>query len=162
MNSLIKNNYLHVIGQIDLIDLHIQQMFDEYQQHYLNNELAQNFVKVNCKIRNKYYGNSNIGLCIGTAAQHTSMHKINEIDVMAANLRHCGLILASGNQLFQGCIVCPSYDANMNIVSAVGYRMRCTDKNHKPTIYWYKPAPKAFIDTGFSILKEKVNESTYH
>ena len=57
------DSYLNVLGQINLDAMNIQQVFGYYQQSYLVNVKAQEFVRDTCKIDDEFKGDLHIGYC---------------------------------------------------------------------------------------------------
>jgi len=155
-------NYLAVLGQINLDDLHIQQAFDYYQQRYYQSELAQQFVSESCRIDEGSEDNAIIGFCDRTMGKNIPKCRTPEGAAIRGSLQRCGLVRASGHELFRGCIVFSTLDDEGNIISAVGYRVGRIRGGSKAIIYWHKPEPKAFVDMGMAFAKELINAKTYH
>lgn len=157
-----KHKYLDVLGQINLDDLHIQQVFDYYQQRYHQSDLAQQFVKDCCRIADCHLDNKGIGFCDRTMGKSIPKCRTPEGAAIRGSLQRCGLVRASGHELFRGSIVFPTSDANGNVVSAIGYRIGRVREGDKTLVYWYKPEPKAFVDVGMAFAKELINAKAYH
>jgi hypothetical protein len=155
-------SYLSVLGQISLDDLHIQQAFDYYKKQYCKSELAQQFVASSCLIPVEHTGSVVICFCDRTMGKNIPKSKTPKGAAIRGSLQRCGLIRASGHELFRGCIVLPTYDESENVVSAVGYRMGRIRVGDKAIVYWHKPDPKSFVDIGMSFAKELIHAKTYH
>jgi hypothetical protein len=155
-------SYLHVLGQINLDDLHIQQAFDYYLERYRQSELAQRFASENCKVVDSSQDNAKIGFCDRTMGQNIPKRKSAEGAAIRGCLQRCGLMRSTGHELFRGCIVFPTYDKNDNVLSAVGYRMGRVRQGDKAVVYWHKPDPKLFVDVGMSFAQEIIREQAYH
>jgi hypothetical protein len=162
MNLYNENNYLNVLGQINLDDLHIQQTFEYYQKCYQANCRAQAFFTESCRLADEYGDSLLIGLCDRTMGKNIPKCRSPEGAAIRGSLQRCGLVRASGHELFRGCIVLPSYDENFNVISAVGYRMGRLRAGDKSIVYWHKPEPKSFVDVGMSFAKELINAKAYH
>jgi hypothetical protein len=162
MNIQLDNTYLNVLGQINLDDLHIQQAFDYYLLRYRQCDLAQEFVKSNCKIDENTEGDTIIGFCDRTMGTNIPKCRTPEGAAIRGSLQRCGLVRASGHELFRGCIVFPTLDDDGSIISAVGYRVGRIRGGSKAIVYWHKPEPKAFVDVGMAFAKELINAKAYH
>lgn len=162
MMNISQNHYLDVLGQINLDDLHIQQVFEYYQQQYPRSELAQQFVQSNCLISDEYKNSVFIGYCDRTMGKNIPKCRTPEGAAIRGSLQRYGLVRASGHELFKGCIVFPTYDESENVISAVGYRIGRIREGHKAIIYWHKPESKWFVDVGMRYAKELINAKTYH
>ncbi|WP_010603620.1 hypothetical protein [Pseudoalteromonas maricaloris] len=154
------NDYLIVLGQVNLDDLHIQQVFEYYQQRYKESLLAQHFVAEN--VENGSYCVTNIGYCDRTMGTYIPNIKTAEGAAIRGSLRRSGLVKASGHELFRGCIVIPTVDNNDCVISAIGYRIGRIRNGGKPVIYWQKPEPKAYVERGMAYAKALIHGQTYH
>lgn len=153
---------MNVLCQINLDDLHIKQVFEYYEQRYCQSELAQQFVKSSCRIDNQYSDSKVIGYCDRTMGKNIPKCRTPEGAAIRGSLQRCGLVRASGHELFRGCLVFPTLDDDGNVISAVGYRVARIRGASKAIVYWHKPEPKAFVDVGMAFAKELINEKTYH
>ncbi|KGJ88611.1 hypothetical protein [Colwellia psychrerythraea] len=162
MMNINQHQYLAVLGQINLDEVHIKQTFTYYQQRYLNSQIAQQFVQSHCQVLDDHCVDAFVGFCDRTMGTYLPKAKSPERAAIRGSLQRCGLIRASGHELFRGCIVFSSVDERDNIISATGYRIGRTRKGDKLIIYWHKPEPKAFVDTGMSYAKELINAKAYH
>ncbi|MEH6817175.1 MAG: hypothetical protein V7683_11605 [Pseudoalteromonas distincta] len=162
MNSIPLDSYLNVLGQINLDDLNIKQVFDYYQQRYQASTLAQQFVVSSCRIDDEIKFDLRIGLCDRTMGTNIPKARTPEGASIRGSLQRCGLIRATGHELFRGCIVIPTVDNNGSIISAVGYRIGRIRNGDKAVVYWHKPEPKAYVETGMSNAKELIHGQTYH
>jgi hypothetical protein len=157
----LNDGYLNVLGQISLDDLHIQQAFNYYQQRYRNSDLAQRFVMSSCLISDEYRDSVVICFCDRTMGQNIPKCRSPEGAAIRGSLQRCGLVRASGHELFRGCIVFPTLEDGQ-IISATGYRVGRTRGGDKAIVYWHKPEPKAFVNSGMIFAKELIHEQTYH
>lgn len=162
MNSIPLDSYLNVLGQINLDDLNIKQVFDYYQQRYQASTLAQQFVVSSCRIDDEFKCDLNIGFCDRTMGKSIPKTRNPEGAAIRGSLQRAGLVRSSGHELFRGCIVIPTVDNNGSIISAVGYRVGRIRNGDKPVVYWHKPEPKAYVKTGMSYAKELIHGQTYH
>lgn len=162
MNVSSANQYLDVLGQLNLDELNIQQAFEYYQQRYQISSLAQKFVANYCRIDNEFITELSIGYCDRTMGKNIPKAKSPEGAEIRGSLQRCGLVRPTGHELFRGCIVIPSVDSNGIIISAVGHRVGRLRNGDKPVVYWHKPEPKAFVDAGMSFAKKLIREQAYH
>jgi len=156
------DHYLDVLGQINLDDLHIQQAFNYYEEQYEKSELAQQFVQASCLIADEFKEHSLIGFCDRTMGRNIPKRKSQEGAAIRGSLQRSGLVRASGHELFRGCIVFSTHDINGCVLSAVGYRVGRIREGDKPIVYWQKPDPRAFVDTGMRLAKELINAKALH
>jgi hypothetical protein len=154
--------YLSVLGQINLDDLYIRQTFDYYQQQFNLSPRARQFVSSSCRIADEYGESLDIGYCDRTMGKNIPKCKTPEGAAIRGSLQRCGLVRASGHELFRGCIVFPTLDDVGNVISAVGYRVGRIRGGSKAIVYWHKPDPKAFVDVGMAFAKELINAKAYH
>lgn len=157
-----QQGYLDIIGQINLDDLHIQQVFDFYEQQYEKSEVAQAFVLSQCLITNEFGEHSSIGYCDRTLGRSIPKRQTTQGALIRGSLQRHGLIRASGHELFRGCVIVCSHDDNGNVISATGYRIGRIRNGDKSIIYWDKPSPNAFVDAGMNYAKVLINDKTYH
>lgn len=162
MNSIPLDSYLNVLGQINLDDLNIKQVFDYYQQRYQASTLAQQFVVSSCRIDDEFKCDLNIGFCDRTMGTNIPKARTPEGAAIRGSLQRAGLVRSTGHELFRGCIVIPTVDNNGCIISAVGYRIGRLRNGDKPVVYWHKPEPKAYVESGISYAKELIHGKTYH
>jgi DNA primase len=162
MNMHLNDNYLNVLGQINLDELHIQQAFEYYQQRYQGSDIAQIFVKESCRIDYDFRQNTDIGYCDRSMGKQIPKPRSPEGAAIRGSLQRSGLVRSTGHELFRGCIVFPTYDINGNVISAVGYRMGRIREDDKAIVYWHKPEVNSFVDSGMSLAKELIHEQTYH
>jgi hypothetical protein len=156
------NSYLEVLGQINLDDLHIQQTFDYYQQRFYQSKLAQKFVNSSCHISEEHRDSVSIGFSDRSLGKNIPKCRTPEGAAIRGSLQRCGLVRASGHELFRGCIVFPTLGNDGNVISAVGYRVGRIRGGSKAIVYWHKPDPKAFVDVGMAFAKELINAKAYH
>lgn len=162
MTILADNTYLNVLGQINLDDLHIQQVFEYYQQRYQASSQAQHFVKNNCRIDDGYKYDLNIGFCDRTMGTNIPKARTPEGAAIRGSLQRAGLVRSTGHELFRGCIVIPAMDNSGSLISAVGYRIGRIRNGDRPVVYWHKPDPKAYVEKGMSYAKELIHGQTNH
>jgi hypothetical protein len=162
MNMHLDNSYLDVLGQINLDDLYIRQTFDYYQQRFNLSSLAQQFVSSSCLIADEHRESLAIGFSDRTMGKNIPKCRTPEGAAIRGSLLRCGLVRASGHELFRGCIVFPTLDDDGNVISAVGYRVGRIRGGSKAIVYWHKPDPKAFVDVGMAFAKELINAKAYH
>jgi hypothetical protein len=162
MNTLLPHRYVDVLGQISLDDLHIQHTFEHYKRQYQQSLLTQEFVANNCLIDPEMKNSHQIGFCDRTLGKHIPKVRTPEGAAIRGSLQRCGLVRASGHELFRGCVVFPTRNESGEVLSAIGYRVGRTRPGDKPIVYWQKPEPKAFIDVGLSFAKVLINEQAYH
>ncbi|GFD82385.1 hypothetical protein KUL118_52470 [Tenacibaculum sp. KUL118] len=157
-----ENSYLNVLGQISLDAMNIQQVFGCYRQSFLTSIKAQQFVRDTCKIEEEFKSQIGIGYCDRTMGKKIPKVRSPEGAAIRGSLQRCGLIRATGHELFRGCIVIPTVDSDGSIISAVGYRLGRIRNGDKPVVYWHKPEPKAYVESGMSYAKELIHGQTYH
>ena len=162
MNIASPNKYLDVLGQLNLDELNIQQAFEHYRQRYQLSELAQEFVNQCGSIDADLKCCTGIGYCDRTMGKQIPKARNCEGGRIRGSLLRSGLIRATGHELFRGCVVFPTYHENGNVLSAVGYRVGRIRRNGSAVIYWHRPEPKAYVETGMSLAKELIREQTYH
>jgi hypothetical protein len=154
-------SYLSVLGQINLDDLYIRQTFEHYHRQFTCSDIAQKFVHMNC-LMNEYLQNiDDIGFCDRTLGKCIPKCRTPEGAAIRGSLQRSGLVRSSGHELFRGCIVFPTLEDGQ-IISATGYRVGRIRGGDKAIVYWHKPEPKAFVDSGMIFAKELIHEQTYH
>ena len=137
MNVPSTNQYLDVLGQLNLDELNIQQAFDYYRVRYQQSTFAQQFVINNCRIENEFITELSIGYCDRTMGKNIPKTKSPEGAEIRGSLQRCGLVRPSGHELFRGCIVIPTVDNSGSITSAVGHRVGRLRNGDKPVVYWH-------------------------
>jgi DNA primase len=162
MNVSSANQYLDVLGQLNLDELNIQQAFDYYRARYQQSNSAQAFVANSVIIDDDIKQRDFIGYCDRTMGKHIPKTKTYEGAAIRGSLQRSGLVRASGHELFRGCVVFPMYHENGNVISAIGYRVGRIRFSDKAIVYWRKPEPNAFVDVGMSFAKELIREQAYH
>ncbi|MCL1137741.1 hypothetical protein [Shewanella pneumatophori] len=160
---MLTNNesYLSVLGQINLDDLYIRQAFEHYQRQFVMSEIAQKFVHKNCLIEEHTQHIDEVGFCNRTLGKVIPKCRTAEGAAIRGSLQRSGLVRPSGHELFRGCIVFPTIEDGQ-IVSATGYRIGRIRGGDKAIVYWHKPEPKAFVDSGMAFAKELIHGQTYH
>lgn len=154
-------SYLSVLGQINLDDLYIQQAFEHYQRQFACSDIAQQFVHMNCLFEEHTQHIDDVGFCDRTLGKCIPKCRTPEGAAIRGSLQRSGLVRSSGHELFRGCIVFPTIKDG-HIVSATGYRIGRIRGGDKAIVYWHKPEPKAFVDSGMTFAKELIHGQTYH
>jgi hypothetical protein len=153
---------LEVLGQINLDDLHIEQAFSHYSQRYRESKLAQQFVAHRCLIADEHHNGCMVGFCDRTLGKNIPKSKSVDGAAIRGSLQRCGIVRATGHELFRGCIVFPSSDSSGNITSAVGYRIGRIREGDKAVVYWHKPESASFVDVGMTFAQELIREQACH
>jgi len=162
MMNISQHHYLDVLGQINLDNLYIRQTFDYYQQRFNLSSFAKHFVSSSCRIAEEHRESLDIGFCDRTMGKNIPKCRTPEGAAIRGSLQRCGLVRASGHELFRGCIVFPTLDNDGGVISAVGYRVGRIRGSSKTIVYWHKPEPKAFVGVGMAFAKELIHEKAYH
>ena len=157
-----QQHYLDVLGQLNLDDLHLQQAFDYYQQQYQLSDVAQKFVHRHDLIKKHKKAHTFIGLCDRTMGKNILKRKTPEGAMIRGSLQRCGLIRASGHELFRGCVIFVTLDNNNHPKSAIGYRIGRIRHGDKQVIEWCRPLERDFIATGLSFARQIIHGQTYH
>ncbi len=154
-------SYLSVLGQINLDDLYIRQAFEHYHRQFTYSDMAQKFVHMNCLVDEHLQNLDDIGFCDRTLGKSIPKCRTPEGAAIRGSLQRSGLVRSSGHELFRGCIVFPTLEDGQ-IISATGYRVGRIRGGDKAIVYWHKPEPKAFVDSGMNFAKELIHGQTYH
>lgn len=157
-----QHSYLDVLGQINLDDLYIQQAFDYYHSQYNESVIAQQFILSNYHITEEYKKSLFIGYCDRTMGKSLPKCKSPEGAAIRGCLQRCGLVRATGHELFRGCIVFPFADKGGHIISATGYRIGRIRVGDNAVVYWHKPELKSFVKTGMLFAKGLIREEANH
>lgn len=157
----INESYLSVLGQINLDDLYTRQAFEHYHHQFTCSDIAQKFLHMNCLMDEHLQNLDDIGFCDRTLGKCIPKCRTPEGAAIRGSLQRSGLVRSSGHELFRGCIVFPTLEDGQ-IISATGYRVGRIRGGDKAIVYWHKPEPKAFVDSGMIFAKELIHEQTYH
>lgn len=146
--------YLQLLGQLNLDEMYLQQVFDFYHQRYLQSELAKQFVAESPRLNEELRTCPLIGFCDRTLGKELPERRTFDGGAIRGSLQRQGLLMTSGHERFRGCVVFPELDVQQNIVAAVGFRvavrLRLWDK---PVVHWHKPEPGFYQQQGFNTVK---------
>lgn len=146
--------YLPLLGQLNLDDVYLQQVFEYYHQRYLQNELAQQFVAQSPRLKTELRSCAQIGFCDRTLGKDLPERRTFDGEAIRGSLQRQGLLMTSGHERFRGCVVFPELDAQQNIVAAVGFRVAVRLRHwDKPMVRWHKPEPGFYQQQGFNTVK---------
>jgi len=155
--------FANVIGQLSLDDIHISQAFEYYRQCYHQSELARDFVDNSERIPQSVRQNDFVGFCDRTMGKSIPPRRSFEGGAIRGALQRCGLVRASGHELFRGCVVFPSMNEAGEIVSAIGYRVAPRIREwDKPVVVWTRPSPQDFEVKGMNVARELIHAKTVH
>lgn len=162
MNFQENSIYKHLLGQLNLEDIYIKQAFEHYHKCYVENDAIQEFVVNSFEIPVELKQNEYIGLCDRTLGLQLPKGKTMEGGAIRGHYQHSGLFIASGGELFRGCVVFPDLDESGQIVSATGYRYGRVRNWQQSVIHWQKPALGELVTLGLNNVKEVAYGQTYH
>ncbi|WP_348731333.1 hypothetical protein [Rheinheimera texasensis] len=163
MSQATQRSYKHLLGQLNLEDIYIQQTFEYYFQRYGEREDMQYFVQHSARIPDALRDHKFIGVCDRTLGTKIPKTKTLAGGAMRGMLQTVGLIHSTGSERFRGCVVFPSVDDLGNVISAVGYRFCHRLRHwHSPVIHWQKPELGAHVQDGWSFVKEVIYGKTHH
>ncbi len=146
--------YLQLLGQLNLDDVYLQQVFEYYHQRYLQSELAQQFVAQSPRLKTELRSSTQIGFCDRTLGKDLPEWRTFDGGAIRGSLQRQGLLMTSGHERFRGCVVFPELDAEHRIVAAVGYRIAVRLRRwDKSVVYWHKPEPGFYQQQGFNAVK---------
>jgi hypothetical protein len=149
--------YLQLLGQLNLDDIYLQQVFEHYYQRYLQSELAQQFVAQSPRLCAEQRSSAVIGFCDRTLGKDLPDRRTFDGGAIRGSLQHQGLLMTSGHERFRGCVVFPELDAEKRIVAAVGYRIAVRLRRwDKPVVHWHKPEPGFYQQQGINAVKELI------
>lgn len=163
MTSLkLPTDFLHVVNKLCLDDMHINQTFDYYHSQYCRSAAASDFVATSERIPEVLRQSNYIGYSDRTMGTKIPPRRSYEGAAIRGALQRCGLIRASGHELFRGCVVFPEFDPEGHICSAIGFRIASRLREwDKPTVKWVKPPPGAFELMGLQTARDMINGKTY-
>ncbi len=148
------SSYLTMIEQVNIDDIYIQEMFDFYHQHYLQSTLAQEFVQHSERVPFQMQKTPLIGFVDRTLGTYISERSSYECGAIRGSLQRCGLIKATGHELFRGCVVFPDFNENHHVISVTGYRIAKRIRHWEvAVIHWEKPLPGEFIEKAMITIK---------
>jgi len=154
-------DYLEILGNVNVDEVYILQVFEYYRQRYLSSKLAQEFVFLSERIPDEIRENTLVGFCDRTLGSQLPGRRTFDGGPIRGCLQRFGLIKASGHELFRGCVVFPEEDENHQFITAVGYRVASRIRRwESPVIYWQKPEPQAFIANGMNSIRQMIHEQT--
>ncbi len=146
--------YLQMLGQFNLDEIYLHQVFDFYHQRYIQSELAKQFVAASTRINVELRTCPLIGFCDRTLGKELPERRTFDGGAIRGSLQRQGLLMTSGNERFRGCVVFPELDAQQNIVAAVGFRVAVRLRHwDKPVVRWHKPEPGFYQLQGFNTVK---------
>lgn len=155
--------FANVIGQLSLDDIQINQAFEYYHQRFMHSDLARVFVNESERIPKDVRNSEFIGYCDRTMGKSIPPRRSFEGGAIRGALQRCGLVRASGHELFRGCVVFPSMNEAGEIVSAIGYRVAPRIREwDKPVVIWTRPSPEDFEVKGMNIARELIHAKTVH
>lgn len=149
--------YLQLLGQLNLDDMYLQQVFEFYHQRYLQSELAQQFVARSPRISIELRQNAFVGFCDRSLGKELPERRTFDGGAIRGSLQRQGLLMTTGHERFRGCVVFPQWDAKEHIVAAVGYRIAVRLRHwDKPVVHWCKPEPGFYQQQGLSIIRQLI------
>lgn len=162
-----KNNLPHkfsqVVSQISVENTYIQQTFDYYRRCFKQGHWAMKFVLESERIPEKLKAHDYPCLCDRTLGLVIPKKRTLEGGALRGALQKMGLLLATGGELFRGCLVFPTFDEYGAITSAVGYRYGERIRHWQPPIiYWCKPEPDAYIHSAEQTVQELIYGKAKH
>ena len=151
------NQYLAILGQVNLDDMYIQQTFDYYRERYVLSESAQQFVAIHADIPKMLTANHLLGFCDRTMGCQIPKRRSYEGGAIRGSLQRCGLIKSSGHELFRGCVVIATLEQE-KITSATGYRIANRIRHWEASVVsWQKPAVDSFISKGLTDIRTLIH-----
>ncbi|WP_419571586.1 hypothetical protein [Rheinheimera sp.] len=163
MSQATQRSYKHLLGQLNLEDIYIQQTFEYYRKRYEVREDMRQFVLYSTRIPEELRHHKFIGVCDRTLGTMIPKTRTLEGGALRGTLQAVGLVHSTGSEYFRGCIVFADTDDTGHVVSAVGYRF-CERLRHwhSPVIYWQKPELGAHVTQGLAYVREVIYGKTYH
>ena len=156
-------NYLAVMGQVNLDDIYVQQVFDYYRQRFLKNESTQLFVHQSPRIPSQLREHGFICLCDRKLGLELDGQRSLEGGAIRGSMKRIGLFLTKGGELFRNRVVFPEVDERGYIVSATGYlygkRIRA---EQSAVIHWRRPDPEQYICQGMKLVEELTHAKAFH
>ncbi|MCG9770905.1 hypothetical protein L1D59_20105 [Pseudoalteromonas piscicida] len=154
MNFQNNSIYKHLLGQLNLADIYVNQAFEHYHVRYAANDKIQEFVADSEDIPEELKQHEYIGLCDRTLGLQLPKGKTMEGGAIRSHYQHSGLFIASGGELFRGCVVFPNFDNSGQIASATGFRYGRVRDWQQSVIHWQKPALGELVALGINNVKE--------
>lgn len=146
--------YLQMLGQFNLDEIYLHQVFDFYHQRYIQSELARQFVAASTRINAELLTCPLIGFCDRTLGKELPERRSFDGGAIRGSLQRQGLLMTSGHERFRGCVVFPELDAQQKIVAAVGFRVAVRLRHwDKPVVRWHKPEPGFYQQQGLNTVK---------
>lgn len=151
-------SYMQVLGQLNLEDIYIQQMFDYYRECYEDSDEYQQFVQESPRIPDELRRHSYVGICDRTLGTEIPKARSLSGGAMRGTMQTVGLMhSSSGSELFRGCAVFPKFDEKGHIISAVDYRFGKRIRHwQQEVIHWEKPKLDGYVHEGLAFVKEVI------
>lgn len=162
MKKHINPSYESLLRDLNLDDVYIKQAFEFYHQRYLNSEAHQLFVMHSARIPDELRSHDYIGLCDRTLGNQLPKGKTLEGGAIRGHYQHSGLFIASGGELFRGCLVFPHQNNSGQIVSATGYRYGRVRNWQQEVIHWEKQSFDELVTLGLNNAREVAYGKAYH
>lgn len=157
------NRYATILGQLNLEDIYIQQLFGYYNECYLTSEIMQGFVQQSSRIPEELRNHQYIGISDRTLGLNVPKARTLAGGAMRGTLQTVGLIHPTGSELFRGCVVFPEMDEQGNVTSAVGYRFGKRIRHwQQDVIHWEKPNLDGYVHEGLAFVKEVIYGKACH
>lgn len=149
--------YLQLLGQLNLDDMYLQQVFEFYHQRYLQSELAQQFVARSPRISIELRQNAFVGFCDRSLGKELPERRTFDGGAIRGSLQRQGLLMTTGHERFRGCVVFPERDDQQRIIRAVGYRIAVRLRHwDKPVVHWCKPEPGFYRQKGLTAIRQLI------
>lgn len=149
--------YLQLLGQLNLDEMYLQQVFEFYHQRYLQSELARQFVVQSPRITVELRQNAFVGFCDRTLGKELPERRTFDGGAIRGSLQRQGLLMTSGHERFRGCVVFPERDSQQRIIRAVGYRIAVRLRHwDKPVVNWRKPEPGYYQQQGITAIRQLI------
>ena len=153
------HKYHAALAQIDVGETYIKQLFDYYHQCFVESDWACMFVENAVAIPNDLKEHSFPCLCLRKLSMQIDSRRTLEGGAIRGALQQDGLLLATGGELFRGCIVFPDIDENDHISSPVGYRFAKRIRRGKsPVVHWQRPESEHLITQSMTTIQEVIHE----
>jgi len=155
--------YQSVIAAQSLENIYIKQTFDYYRQRYLGSLRAQRFVAISERLPNELRDHDMPCLCDRTLGFIIPKRRSLEGGALRGALQRVGLLIATGGELFRGCIVFPTIDEYQHVISAIGYRYGTRIRHwQQPVVHWERPTPSFYISQGESLVEKLLYGKATH
>lgn len=149
--------YLQLLGQLNLDEMYLQQVFEFYHQRYLQSELAQQFVAKSPRLGAEQRAHRMIGFCDRMLGKELPERRTFDGGAIRGSLQRQGLLMTTGHERFRGCVVFPQWDSKEHIVAAVGYRIAVRLRHwDKPVVHWRKPEPGFYQQQGLNVIRQLI------